>query len=95
MFLDEPFGQLDAQTRIVMAQEIIRIWNAEKRTVIFVTNNIEEALFLGERIVTLEDKLPSAQGKIYDVSLPRPRNYTSPDFLEMRRIITEGTKLVL
>ena len=46
----EPFGQLDAQTRMFMQHETVRIWEQEKRTVIFVTNNIDEALFLGDRI---------------------------------------------
>jgi len=58
MLLDEPFGQLDAQTRIFMEQETSRIWQAERRTVLFVTNNIDEALYLGDRIVTMEGKLP-------------------------------------
>ena len=53
LLMDEPFGALDAQTRYQMEEEVLRIWQAEKRTVIFVTNNIEEALFLGDRIVLL------------------------------------------
>ena len=58
LLLDEPFGQLDAQTRILMENEIMRIWEAEKRTVCFVTNNIDEAIFLGDIIYILEGKLP-------------------------------------
>ena len=52
MLLDEPFGQLDAQTRLFMEKETERIWMQEKRTVVFVTNNIDEALTLGDRIYT-------------------------------------------
>ena len=95
MLLDEPFGQLDAQTRYFMEQETVRIWETEKRTVIFVTNNIEEAVYLGDRIVVLEGKLPGKMKKIYDVNLPRPRDYTDPDFLELRHRITEETELTL
>ena len=49
LIMDEPFGQLDAQTRYQMQEEILRIWEKEKRTVIFVTNNIEEACYLGRQ----------------------------------------------
>lgn len=59
MLLDEPFGQLDAQTRMYMQVETARIWEQDKRTVLFVTNNIDEALFLGDRIVLMEGKLPA------------------------------------
>ncbi len=95
MLLDEPFGQLDAQTRIYMEQETVRIWEAEKRTVIFVTNNIDEALFLADRIVTLEGKLPGCLGKEYQVDLPRPREHTDMAFLELRQRITDATALTL
>ena len=95
MLLDEPFGQLDAQTRYFMEQETVRIWETEKRTVIFVTNNIEEAVYLGDRVVVLDGKLPGRMKTIYDVKLPRPRDYTEPDFLELRHRITEDTTLVL
>lgn len=95
MLLDEPFGQLDAQTRILMEQEILRIWEKEKRTVCFVTNNIDEAIFLGDRIVVLEGKLPSRLKTIYEVDLPRPRDFTDLKFLELREKIIENTELVL
>ncbi len=95
MLLDEPFGQLDAQTRIFMEQETVRIWETEKKTVIFVTNNIDEAIFLGDRIVTLEGKLPGRMGKVYDVDLPRPREHTDLEFLKMRQQITDESTLIL
>lgn len=95
MLLDEPFGQLDAQTRYFMEEETVRIWESEKRTVIFVTNNIEEAVYLGDRIVVLEGKLPGRMKKIYDVNLPRPRDYTDKAFLDLRHVITEETELTL
>ena len=95
MLLDEPFGQLDAQTRLFMEKETERIWQAEKRTVVFVTNNIDEAIILGDRIVTMVDKLPGRMGPVYDVDLDRPREPTDMAFLKLRQQITEASELVL
>jgi ABC-type nitrate/sulfonate/bicarbonate transport system ATPase subunit len=95
MLLDEPFGQLDAQTRYFMEKETVRIWEAEKRTVIFVTNNIDEAIYLGDRIITLQGKLPGRMHQIHNVILPRPREHTDMKFLELRHEITEASELTL
>ncbi|MCX5909640.1 MAG: ABC transporter ATP-binding protein [Deltaproteobacteria bacterium] len=95
MLLDEPFGQLDAQTRYFMEKETIRIWESEKRTVLFVTNNIDEAIYLGDRIITLEGKLPGRMKSAYKVDLPRPREHTDAAFLEMRQRIIDETQLLL
>jgi len=95
MLLDEPFGQLDAQTRYLMEQETVRIWEAEKRTVIFVTNNIDEAIYLGDRIITMVGKLPGRLKSTYQVTLPRPREHMDVEFLELRHKITEETELLL
>lgn len=95
LLLDEPFGQLDAQTRYLMEQETARIWSAEKKTVIFVTNSIDEAVYLGDRIITLEGKLPGRMKSTYSVNLPRPREHTDKEFLELRQMITEETELLL
>lgn len=95
MLLDEPFGQLDAQTRMFMQQEISRIWEQEKRTIIFVTNNIDEALYLGDRIVLMEGKLPGTIKEEFPVNLPRPREHTDMELLRMREVITDRTELVL
>jgi len=95
MLLDEPFGQLDAQTRMFMQHETIRIWEQEKRTVMFVTNNIDEALFLADRIILMEGKLPGRIKKEYVVDLPRPRDHANPDLLRLRAVISEEIELVL
>jgi ABC-type nitrate/sulfonate/bicarbonate transport system ATPase subunit len=96
MLLDEPFGQLDAQTRLFMEKETERIWQTDKRTIIFVTNNIDEAIILGDRIVTLDGKLPGRMGKnIYTVDFERPREPTDMEFLRLRHEITEASSLVL
>lgn len=95
LLLDEPFGQLDAQTRILMEMEIVRIWQLEKRTVCFVTNNIDEAIYIGDRIISLEGKLPGRLNNIYDVNLPRPREFTDIEFLKLRQKINDDMELTL
>lgn len=95
LLLDEPFGQLDAQTRYLMEQEVLRIWEMEKKTVLFVTNNIDEALYLGDRIVIMEGKLPGTIQTIHENYLPRPREHNSKPFLELRQKINDSTQLVL
>lgn len=87
MLMDEPFGALDAQTRYLMQEELQRIWSTEKRTVIFVTNNIEEALYLADRIIVLTS-CPATVKKEYIIDLPRPRNLVSEEFLALRKEIT-------
>lgn len=95
LLMDEPFGALDAQTRYAMEDEILRIWNTEKRTIIFVTNNIEEAVTLGDRIVQFTER-PARVKKVYDLSnLPRPRNHVSPEFLQVRQEIASNEELTL
>ena len=94
LIMDEPFGQLDAQTRYSMQDEVLRIWESEKRTFIFVTNNIEEALYLADRIVLLTN-YPAQVKEIYDINLPRPRDTVSPEFLRLRKIISDNTDLAL
>ncbi len=88
MLMDEPFGALDAQTRYLMQKELERIWQREKRTVIFVTNNIEEALYLADRIIVLNN-CPTGVKAEYEITLPRPRNYVDREFLRLRKEITE------
>lgn len=95
MLLDEPFGQLDAQTRMFMQHETTRIWEHEKRTVVFVTNNIDEALFLADRIILMEGKLPGRIKTEYAVNLPRPREHDNPDLLKLRAQIAAETELIL
>ncbi|OLN28296.1 Urea carboxylase-related ABC transporter, ATPase protein [Desulfovibrio sp. DV] len=95
MLMDEPFGQLDAQTRFFMEQETERIWLSQKRTTLFVTNNIDEALLLGDRIVTMEGKLPGQVKASYRVDLPRPRDPMDIRFLQLRQEITDAQELTL
>ena len=94
LLMDEPFGALDAQTRYAMEKELRLIWEKEKRTVCFVTNNIEEAIYLGDRVVIMS----ALTGRIkteHNITIPVPRAYTHPDFLTLRKQISEDTDLVL
>ena len=94
MLLDEPFGHLDAQTRYMMEEEIEKIWQKEKRTVVFVTNNIEEAVYLGDRIILLTN-CPTVVKKEYIIDLPIPRKLTDPDFLKIRNEINDNMDITL
>lgn len=95
LLMDEPFGSLDAQTRYQMQEEILRIWEEDRRTVLFVTNNIEEALYLGDRIVLLSRR-PAKVKEVYDLSMmPRPRDNISKIFLELRQKISSNMDLDL
>lgn len=88
IFMDEPFGHLDAQTRYLMEEEIEKICASERRTVVFVTNNVEEAIYLADRIILLKD-MPTTVVKEYNIDIPRPRDYTSSAFLSLREEITK------
>lgn len=94
LIMDEPFGQLDAQTRYSMQNEILRIWEEEKRTVVFVTNNIEEACYLGDRIILLS-QCPAKVKEVYEINMQRPRNMISEEFLSLRTKISDNTDLAI
>ena len=86
LLLDEPFGALDAITRINMQSEILRIWREQKTTMILVTHDIDEAVFLADRIVVLSSR-PGSVKKIVNVEIGRNRKRTSYEFSEKRRTI--------
>lgn len=94
MLMDEPFGALDAQTRYQMQDEILKIWQKRLTTVVFVTNNIEEAVYLGDRIVLLGNK-PSVVVNEFKLDMPRPRNNLSQEFLKVRDMIADKMDLAL
>ena len=93
LVMDEPFGHLDAQTRYLMQIEIMRVWQQEKKTIVFITNNIEEAVFLGSRILVLS-KLPATIKAEHIIPFPHPRELTDPDFLRKRAQITSECEVV-
>ena len=84
LLLDEPFGALDAFTRITMQNEVLRIWEQQKKTMLLVTHDIDEAIFLSNRIIILSER-PGKLKQIIDVNLPRPRDRSDFNFLEIRR----------
>ena len=83
LYLDEPFGALDSITRLVMRGELLRIWEAEKKTILFVTHDIEESCQLADRVVVLSAR-PGSIRRIVDIDLPHPRDLSSPRYLELR-----------
>ena len=94
LLLDEPFGALDPMTRINMQEEILRIWKQEKITIILVTHDIEEAVYLGDRVVVLTSR-PGRIRKISKVEIGRPRDRVNNDFVsEKGKIYHEFFKQV-
>lgn len=91
LLMDEPYGQLDVKLRYYLEDELVRLWQELKSTVIFVTHNIEEAVYLAERILVLTPKPASIKAEI-KVDLPRPRNFSDPKFIEIRKELTELIK---
>jgi len=83
LFLDEPFGALDSITRVIMRGELLRIWQTEKRTVIFVTHDIDEAVQLADRVVVLSSR-PARIQDILTIDIAHPRNISSPRYLAIR-----------
>lgn len=83
LLLDEPFGALDALTRIQMQKEILKIWEKEKATMILVTHDIDEAIYLGDRVVVMSSR-PGTILDIFQISLPRPRDRAGPLFSNLK-----------
>ncbi len=85
--MDEPFGALDAQTRQQMQEELMRICAKEQRTVMFVTHSVDEAVFLGDKVVVLTPS-PGRIAEIVEIDAPRPRDRTAPEVIQyVRRIM--------
>jgi len=88
LLMDEPYGQLDIKLRFYLEDELVRIWQTLGNTIIFVTHNIEEAVYLAERILVLSNKPTHIRAEV-EVDLPRPRNLVAPKFVEIRRHVTD------
>ncbi|WP_083255799.1 ABC transporter ATP-binding protein [Methylobrevis pamukkalensis] len=87
MLLDEPFGALDALTRAMMQRWLLDLWEKHRRTVLFITHDIDEAIFLGDRVVVMTAR-PGRIKTVETIDLPRPRGaevVTSPEFIEIKR----------
>ncbi len=88
LLLDEPFGALDAFTRMRLQDEFVRIWERERYTTIFVTHDIDEAVYLGTRVIALTPR-PGRIARVFNIQLRRPRDRTSAEFIRMRGMIAK------
>jgi ABC-type nitrate/sulfonate/bicarbonate transport system ATPase subunit len=83
LYLDEPFGALDSITRLQMRRELLRIWQAERKTILFVTHDIEESVQLADRVVVMTQR-PARIRRIIDVDIPHPRDLSSARYIQIR-----------
>jgi NitT/TauT family transport system ATP-binding protein len=88
LLMDEPFGALDAQTRNMLQKELLDIWEATKKTIVFITHSVDEAVFLSDRIIVLTPR-PGRICRIFEVPLERPRDRTSIEFAQVRREVLD------
>ena len=88
LFLDEPFGALDSITRLIMRSELLRIWEAERKTILFVTHDIEESVQLADRVLVMSAR-PARIRRVVDIDLPHPRDISERRYIELRDGIFE------
>lgn len=91
LLMDEPYGQLDTELRYKLENELLNLWKQSGTTVIFITHNIEEAVYLGQRILVLSNK-PTTIKKEIENPLPLPRNIAAPEFVALRNEVTDLIK---
>lgn len=88
LLMDEPYGQLDVKLRFYLEDELVNLWQKLHSTVLFITHNIEEAVYVAERILVLSNKPTKIKAEV-KVDLPRPRNFLDPEFVRIRKHVTE------
>lgn len=93
LFMDEPFAALDAFTRYHLQDELLRVWQEKRPTVVFVTHDLDEAIALGQRVVLMAPN-PGRIQQVLDVSLPHPRERTRDDFAHFRRKLFSEFRLI-
>ena len=91
LLMDEPYSQMDIKMRYYLEDQVIQLWKATGSTVLFITHNLEEAVYLAQRILIMTNK-PTTIKKIMDVDLPYPRNIADPRFIEIRKEVTDLIK---
>jgi NitT/TauT family transport system ATP-binding protein len=88
LLMDEPFGALDAQTRNMLQKELLEIWEKTKKTIVFITHSVDEAVYLADRIIVLTPR-PGRICQIFPIELKRPRDRTSVEFAQVRRSVLD------
>lgn len=88
LLMDEPFGALDAHTRILLQKELLRIWEKNRKTILFVTHSVDEAIYLSDRIVVMS-AAPGKVKEVVPVNMPRPRNRANPQYGQLSAQILE------
>ena len=91
LLMDEPYGQLDIELRFKLEDELVKLWEMTKTTVLFITHNIEEAVYLGNKIMILTNKPTTVKTTLLN-DLPRPRDIAAPEFVKLRNNVTDLIK---
>ena len=91
LLMDEPYGQMDIKTRFYLEDEVLRLWKELGATVLFITHNIEEAVYLADRILILTPKPAHVKEEVV-INLPHPRNVSDPEFVKYRTYVTDQIK---
>lgn len=91
LLMDEPYGQMDIKMRYYLEDEVIKLWKATGSTVIFITHNVEEAVYLSNKCMILSQK-PTTVKETQVIDLPRPRDIASPEFIKLREYVTSQIK---
>jgi NitT/TauT family transport system ATP-binding protein len=91
LLMDEPYGQMDVKLRFFLEDEVIRLWKELGTTVVFITHNIEEAVYLAERVLIMSNKPTTIKEEVI-VDLPRPRVFDDPKFVDIRNYVTDKIK---
>ena len=91
LLMDEPYGQMDIKMRFFLEDEVIKLWKATGATVLFITHNLEEAVYLAERVLVLSAKPATIKAQV-PINIERPRKVSDPAFIEVRKQITDMIK---
>jgi len=91
LLMDEPYGQMDIKMRFYLEDEILKLWKEFDSTVLFITHNIEEAVYLAEKVIILSNK-PTVIKEVVNINLSHPRDVTSEEFIKLRKYITDQIK---
>ncbi|MBP2172997.1 ABC transporter ATP-binding protein [Methanococcus voltae] len=91
VLMDEPFGALDAQTRSMLQNHLLKIWETDKKTILFITHSVDEAIYLSDKVVIMSAR-PGKIKEIVDINIERPRSRISAEFLDYKKRIYDSLK---